>query len=156
VAIELRGHSVQIDRVLGDDVADALLHLVRNAIDHGLEPPPERARRGKPPALALTLAAATDAAGVLILVADDGAGIDVGALTASAAARGVAIPPDPLELVFAPGVTTRAEVTPLSGRGVGLDAVRAHVERLGGRVSVASTPGRGTRFTLALPPRSSR
>lgn len=159
VTLVTEGEETEVDKTIVDTLFEPLLHLVRNALDHGLETPEARREAGKEPAARLALRAAQEGEQVVIEVADDGRGIDPAAIRRTAIARGVASPdaiealPDEaaVELIFAPGFSTAAQVSDLSGRGVGMDAVRVAVERLGGRVGVRSTPGRGTTIRLALP-----
>jgi two-component system chemotaxis sensor kinase CheA len=138
---------------------DCLIHIIRNAVDHAIEPPVERARLGKPPGGMLHIEVRRKGADVVVAIADDGRGLDLPALRRQALRRGpaeaqkIAVMAD-AELagqVFAPGVSTAGSVTAISGRGVGLDAVQAAVRGLGGAVEVDSAPGRGTRFILRLP-----
>jgi two-component system chemotaxis sensor kinase CheA len=144
---------VGLDRAIIERVRDPLVHLVRNAIDHGIELPEKRVAAGKPPGGTVRVSAAMHGASMEVVVADDGAGIDRDLLRRRAEARGLRVPEenDVATLVFAPGVSTATAVTELSGRGVGLDAVRAAVEGMRGNVTVTSAPGNGTRFRLALP-----
>src|SRR6266568_3290220 len=159
VEVEVRGAEIEIDRAVLDELGDPLLHLVRNAIDHGLEAPAERLGAGKSATGHVTLSARRERDRVLIEIADDGRGMDPerlrraaiekGALTASAArALGDR---EALLLACLPGVSTAREVTELSGRGVGLDAVKKSVEALGGALEIDTARGRGTRFVLRLP-----
>jgi two-component system chemotaxis sensor kinase CheA len=133
----------------------SFVHLIRNVADHGLEPPAARAAAGKAPLGRVALRAQLEDRGVVIELEDDGAGVDWPAIERRARARG--IPAESHEeltaALFADGVTSRTEATEHSGRGVGLAAVRAAVEQLGGAIRVASERGRGTRFELVLPPR---
>jgi chemotaxis protein histidine kinase CheA len=144
-----------VERRLLDEVREPLLHLVRNAVDHGIEPAHERA--GKPVPAEIVLSAEGRGDHVVITVADDGRGIDFPRVHAVAAARGLADPSAKLteeaayELLFLQGFSTRQESTDLSGRGVGLDAVRRKLTAIGGRVSVSSTTGAGTRFAIHIP-----
>jgi two-component system chemotaxis sensor kinase CheA len=144
-----------VERRLLDEVHEPLLHLVRNAVDHGIEPAHERG--DKPVPAELLLAAVSHRDQVVITVADDGRGIDFARVHAVAAARGLADPSARLteeaayELLFIHGFSTRQDATDLSGRGVGLDAVRRRLTAIGGRVSVSSTPGAGTRFAIHIP-----
>lgn len=152
--LRLQGGEVELDRALLERIKDPLLHLLRNAVDHGLEPPARREAAGKPRTGLITLAAALRGAVVTLEVADDGGGLDLPAIRAQAARRG--LPADLPErelvrLVFAPGFSTAKLVTDVSGRGIGLDVVRAQVEALHGGVELTSTPGVETRFTLRLP-----
>jgi two-component system chemotaxis sensor kinase CheA len=155
----LVGSDTEIDRRALEDMKDPLLHLLRNALDHGLEVPAERQRLGKP-ALGSVVVAATQRGNTTVIeVEDDGAGISVAAVRQAAAERGLATDAelavmhdrDVLRLIFLPGFSTRSNVTEVSGRGVGLDVVARNVERLGGRVDVESQPAGGTRFTVTLP-----
>jgi chemotaxis protein histidine kinase CheA len=144
-----------VERRLLDEVREPLLHLVRNAVDHGIEPASERG--GKPVPAEIVLSAKAHGDLVVINVADDGRGIDLARVRAVAVARGLASPTALLseeaahELLFAHGFSTRQDATNLSGRGVGLDAVRRRLISIGGRVSVSNNPGGGTRFAIHIP-----
>ncbi|KAA0582291.1 chemotaxis protein CheA [Azospirillum sp. B21] len=159
VELMLEGAETEADKDILDVLGEPLLHLVRNALDHGIEPPDRRITAGKPPGGTLRVRAFQDKGGVVVEVSDDGAGIDPAAMRRAAAAKGLLEPDaaaalsdaDAVRLVFAPGFSTAGAVSDLSGRGVGMDAVRAAVERAGGRVEIASTPGAGTRVRLSLP-----
>ena len=152
------GADVELDVRVLDGVADALRHLVTNAVDHGCEPPEERMAAGKPRRATVTLSARQAGSTVVVEVADDGWGIDDDALRAAAVRQGL-LGPDAATLtgpalhrvLFSPGFSTRTDVTETSGRGVGLDVVRTAVEGLGGSVDVENEPGSGTRFVLTLP-----
>lgn len=158
VRLVTEGDVTEADKAIVEALSEPLLHVLRNAVDHGIEGAEERAGRGKPPTATVRLRAARDGEHVLVEVEDDGRGIDLARVRAVAAEHGVASgqalaamsDEEAANLVFAPGFSTAAEVTGLSGRGVGMDAVRAAVERMGGRVAVESRPGQGTlvRFTL--------
>ncbi|MEY6433197.1 response regulator [Thioalkalicoccus limnaeus] len=157
---EVRGGEIEIDRYIIDRLGDALVHLLRNAIDHGIEPPDERVAAGKPPIGHLRLIARQEGAGVLIEIADDGRGLDRDRIVAKAVQQGLIEPHRSIEisddqladLLCLPGFTTSPIITELSGRGVGLDAVkRAIHDELQGAMAVASRPGRGTKLTLRLP-----
>jgi chemotaxis protein histidine kinase CheA len=157
VVLHAVGTDVELDVRVLDGVADALRHLVTNAVDHGCEVPVERLRVGKARQATVTVAARQAGSTVVIEVSDDGAGIDDDALRERAIAQGL-LPADsaatgaPLHRVlFEPGFSTRDDVTETSGRGVGLDVVRTAVEGLGGNVEVVTEPGRGTSFVLTLP-----
>lgn len=155
----LSGEDVEVDKSVADGLFEPLLHLVRNALDHGIEAPRARRAAGKPVPAALRLSAVAVGEEVVIELADDGRGLDLDRIRQVALARRVAdetslsamTDAETSQLIFAPGFSTAAEVTGLSGRGVGLDAVRTAVAALGGSVQVHSTPGSGARFTLALP-----
>ncbi|HEU4675486.1 MAG TPA: response regulator [Motilibacteraceae bacterium] len=157
VRLVLEGQDVELDARVLDAVADALRHLVTNAVDHGCETPAERTATGKPAAATVTVSARAAGASVVVEVADDGRGVDEDALRAAAVSRGLLEPgatdagPALLRVLFAPGFSTRAEVSETSGRGVGLDVVSTSVQDLGGTVDVTSAPGEGTRFTIVLP-----
>ncbi|WP_334162492.1 chemotaxis protein CheA [Phenylobacterium sp.] len=153
------GDATEADKAVVEALFEPLLHVLRNALDHGVEPAEERAAAGKPPSATIVLRAHRDGDQVVVEVEDDGRGIDVGRVREVAARRGVADPEalaalsdeEAVNLVFAPGFSTAAEVTSLSGRGVGMDAVRTAVERLGGRVRIASRAGEGTTVRFMLP-----
>jgi len=159
VELVLEGAETEADKDILDVLGEPLLHLVRNALDHGIEVPERRAASGKPPGGTLLVRAFQDKGGVVVEVSDDGAGIDPAAMRKAAVAKGLLAPDaaaaldddEAVRLVFAPGFSTAGSVSDLSGRGVGMDAVRAAVERAGGRVEIASTPGSGTRVRLSLP-----
>ncbi len=143
---------IEVDRRVVDALRDPLMHLVRNAVDHGVEAPAARVRVGKPEAAKLEVRAVLRGRDVELSIADDGAGIDVQALIAAARRDGhEAGDGDALDLAFLPGVTTRAEASELSGRGMGLDIVRQRIAELHGRITLHSTPGRGTTFVLSVP-----
>jgi two-component system chemotaxis sensor kinase CheA len=154
VEVALAGGEVELDRAIVDALRPPLLHLLRNAIDHGIEPRAVRERAGKPPRGRLAISALHRGDAVDVTVADDGAGVDVEGVRAAARARGLPEPEraeDAYRLLFSPRFSTAAAVTTVSGRGIGLDAVRAAVEALYGTIAVASAPGAGTRFTLTVP-----
>ncbi len=138
-----------------DGLREAILHLVRNAVDHGIEPPAAREQAGKPRTGTVAVAAAVRGDRIIVTVADDGAGLDVPAIRAQLERRGGPVPTEERDLapaLFAAGVSTRTEATVISGRGVGLDVVRAAVGRIRGNVDVTWVAGRGTTFTLECPP----
>ncbi len=155
ITFHLEGEATTVDKAVVDELSDALIHLVRNAVDHGIESPEEREAAGKPRTARLTLAARQVSNLVEIAVVDDGRGIDAEKVRRKARQRG--IPVDGLDdravlgLVFLPEFSTKDEVTMLSGRGVGLDVVKSSVERFGGSVSIQTLPGRGTEFRLSFP-----
>jgi two-component system, chemotaxis family, sensor kinase CheA len=159
VELALEGRDVRIDKSMVDLLADPLIHMVRNAVDHGIEPPSERRAAGKPERAHLTLRAEQRGAEIRIEVADDGRGLDAAAIRANAVARGL-VPAakaaaladhEIFQFIFEPGLSTAATITETSGRGVGMDIVLAIVRRLNGNVSIRSERGRGTMFTLVLP-----
>jgi two-component system chemotaxis sensor kinase CheA len=152
--LELHGQEVEADRTVLDALREPVLHLVRNAVDHGLEPPDERRRGGKPAEGVVRIAAALHGDRVLVTVEDDGRGLDIAAIRAALARRGRAVPASDREAartLFESGVSTRDQATEISGRGVGLDVVREAVERLGGTVEVRWREGGGTTFTIDAP-----
>jgi two-component system chemotaxis sensor kinase CheA len=159
VDLSLEGSETGLDRSLLEEIVDPLGHLIRNALDHGIEPAAERAAAGKASRGMVRVTARHADGRVLVEVADDGRGMDPVALAQTAVARGLLqaaaadalSPADALQLVFMPGFSTTTEVTSVSGRGVGMDVVRANVERLGGRVTITSTPGIGSTITMSLP-----
>lgn len=159
VELALEGRDVRIDKSMVDALADPLIHMVRNAVDHGIEPPAERRAAGKPERAHLTLRAEQRGAEIRIEVADDGRGLDAAAIRANAVARGLvsatraaAVPDDQVfQFIFEPGLSTAATVTETSGRGVGMDIVLSTVRRLNGAVTIRSERGRGTALTLVLP-----
>ena len=153
------GESVEVDNLILEAVADPLLHLVKNAAFHGIEPEAVRLAAGKSAEGTISVSARHQGNRVYIEVADDGYGIDVEAVKAKALERGLMSSEAlaelsneaALELIFLPGLSTAKEVTTDAGRGVGMEAVAANIARLKGEVAISSEPGRGTRFTLALP-----
>jgi two-component system chemotaxis sensor kinase CheA len=153
--LEVEGEDVRLDKAIVDRISEPLAHLLHNAVDHGVEPPEARVTAGKPRVGRIALRAESLGNRVRIEVRDDGAGIDPDAVRRAAARRGVELPKGegaaPLEAIFRPGVSTADAVSTISGRGVGLDAVASVVAELGGEISVASEPGRGSTFVLTLP-----
>jgi two-component system, chemotaxis family, sensor kinase CheA len=145
VELELEGVDTQLDRMMLDGISDAITHLLRNAIAHGIEPPDERERAGKPPAGRIVLSAEQRGSMVAITVRDDGRGV-AGELL-NKASDGPAL----ADVLAHAGVSTAGEVSDVAGRGVGLDAVKAHIESVGGGVEVSSDPGLGTTVTMTIP-----
>ena len=158
VTLEIEGKEIELDRSMLDEIGDPIVHLLRNAVDHGIETPDERTKQGKPAVGRLTLSAARDRSNVLIRVSDDGRGIDRGKVLLKARDTGL-IDPSTLELtdeelmrlISKPGFSTAEAVTEISGRGVGIDAVQNRVRALGGSVDIRTAPGRGTTVTARLP-----
>ncbi len=159
VTLTVRGESAEVDNSVIEQIADPLLHLIQNAIGHGIEPAAERESCGKPAQGQITLSASQGGGFALVEVEDDGRGIDAEVLRRQAVERGL-LPAaeaaalsdrDALNLIFVPGFSTAAAVTRTSGRGVGLDVVRTNVSRLNGEIHVETEPGRMTRFVLKLP-----
>jgi len=159
VTVEVSGEFVELDSTIADQITDPLLHLVRNAIGHGIEPEDERRSRGKPPHGTVYLRAYQQGGIIYIEVEDDGRGIDVEVLKEQAVAQGFLRPEvasrlsgsELLNLIFLPGFSTAAVVSAASGRGVGMDVVRTNVSRLNGEIDVETKAGTGTRFTIKLP-----
>jgi two-component system, chemotaxis family, sensor kinase CheA len=159
VKLVIEGDETEADKTIVEMLFEPLLHLVRNAIDHGVESTSERTAAGKAPTARLGIKAERADDQVIIEVNDDGVGIDLSVVRKVAVTRGLITEEqllslteaEALDLVFAPGFSTASSVTAISGRGVGMDAVRRAVERVGGRVSVASVAGRGTTVKLSLP-----
>jgi two-component system chemotaxis sensor kinase CheA len=157
VRLVLTGEGTEIDKTVIEQLADPLTHLLRNALDHGIETPAERQAAGKPPCGIIHLAAEHRSGRIVIEVADDGRGIDRGRVLARARQRGL-MPPDnqPTDeeidnLIFLPGFSTAEVVSSVSGRGVGMDVVRRNIQALGGRITLHSQAGAGSRFVLSLP-----
>jgi two-component system chemotaxis sensor kinase CheA len=159
VRLLVEGDETEADKTIVEMLFEPLLHIVRNAIDHGVESAGERAAAGKPATANLLIKAERRGDQVLIEVSDDGSGIDLSQVRRAAVTRGLITEDqalamteaDTLALIFAPGISTAAKVTEISGRGVGMDAARRAVERVGGHVSIASVAGRGTDVRLSLP-----
>jgi two-component system chemotaxis sensor kinase CheA len=159
VELAIEGGETELDRVVLEKLADPLTHIVRNAADHGIEPPQVRAAAGKPARGRVTLRAYYRGSFVFVEASDDGAGMDPDRIRAKAAERGLLTPEEALarddgrilECVFEPGFSTADRVTSISGRGVGMEVVRTNVEAVGGRVFVSSHLGRGTTFTMRIP-----
>jgi two-component system chemotaxis sensor kinase CheA len=159
IDFEMIGAETELDRRMVDELSDPLVHLLRNAADHGLESAAERLAAGKPEVGAMKLAAFHEGNQVVIEVSDDGPGIDTEKVAEKAIQNGIVSADDvaamthaqKLDLVFAPGLSTRTEASTISGRGVGMDVVRSSVSRLGGSVGVESSSGVGSTFTLRLP-----
>ena len=159
IEFTIRGRETELDKKIVEQIAEPLIHLIRNAVDHGIETPAERERNAKPAAGQLVLSAEQQGNRILITLKDDGCGIDVRVLRAVAIKRHVASASEMegwsqeqlFDLIFRPGFSTRSAATDVSGRGVGMDVVKSVVERLGGVVRVQSEPNKGTTITLNLP-----
>ena len=151
------GDSTEVDKTVIERLADPLTHMIRNAVDHGLETPEARVAAGKDPCGTIRLSAAHRSGSVILTLRDDGAGLNRPRILQIARSKGLVPPEADLSdaeidsLLFMPGFSTASTVSNLSGRGVGLDVVRSAVTSLGGRVAIASTPGQGTEFTVSLP-----
>jgi two-component system chemotaxis sensor kinase CheA len=159
IRLVIEGEGIELDKTILEQIGDPLVHLIRNAVDHGIEPPEERRASGKDGAGQLTLRAAQETGGVTIEVADDGKGLDAAALKRKAVEKGLLTPEAAaamseeaaFQLIFLPGLTTAAKVTDVSGRGVGMDVVRSNVRNLQGAIEIRSKRGRGTTLLIKLP-----
>jgi len=159
IRLVVTGANTEVDKLIVEELTDPLMHLVRNAIDHGIEPVDARTRSGKRAEGTLALNAYHKGSNVVIEVEDDGAGMNVYRLRDAAVTRGLLSSDvsrelshqEMLNLVFLPGLSTNAEITDMSGRGVGMDVVRTNIVRLGGMISIASEQGIGTKITVTLP-----
>ncbi|MEO6325248.1 MAG: chemotaxis protein CheW, partial [Thermoanaerobaculia bacterium] len=156
VVFEVVGGETEIDKVMADELGDPLLHLLRNALDHGIEPPQERLRLGKHEAGRIALTAVARGREVVFTMTDDGGGMDGAEIVKKARANGVLLPAepdpaDPLEPIFRPGFSTSEGVSELSGRGVGLDVVLSNIQAMKGSVTVRSEKGKGTAFEVVVP-----
>jgi two-component system, chemotaxis family, sensor kinase CheA len=157
VRLFTEGENTEVDKTVIERLADPLTHMIRNAIDHGLEKPEARLAAGKPEEGLVRLSAAHRSGRIVIEVADDGAGIDRSRVRASAVNKGLISPDAQLSddeidnLIFLPGFSTAEKVSDISGRGVGMDVVKRSIQALGGRISITSRPGQGSVFTLSLP-----
>lgn len=157
VQVEIVGEETELDKQVVEAIGDPLTHLVRNAVDHGIETPSERAACGKPETGTLTLIAAHEGGKVIIDIADDGRGLDTERIRRKAIAQGLLTDDAGMtdeqihQLIFHPGLSTADRVTDVSGRGVGMDVVKRNIEALNGTVSIHSVPGSGTRFRISLP-----
>lgn len=157
VRLEMRGEETEIDRNMVEEIYEPLVHMIRNAVDHGLEFPEERKASGKDPCGTIFLSAEQKGGNIIIELRDDGRGLDAQKIRAKAVERGLIGADEVLEekalfeLIFHPGFSTKDQVTDVSGRGVGMDVVRRSVEELRGKLEVNSVAGRGTRFELKLP-----
>ncbi|AOH85488.1 chemotaxis protein CheA [Sphingomonas panacis] len=159
VTLHLEGGDVELDREMIEMMRDPLVHIVRNAIDHGIEAPTARRKAGKRENARLAVSARQSGNQIIIVIEDDGQGIDTDALVAKAAQGRSRSEADlrrlsereKLDLIFEAGLTTRESVTAISGRGVGMDVVRANVERIGGRIDLTNTPGKGLAIAIHVP-----
>jgi two-component system chemotaxis sensor kinase CheA len=158
VQLKIIGEETEVDRNVIERISDPLMHLVRNSIDHGIEPPEERLAKGKPKTGTVTLEAKNAGNDVLIIVKDDGNGLDRESVLKKAKENGLLHRPEAemsdkevYNLIFLPGFSTKDSITEFSGRGVGMDVVVKNIEAIGGSVSVDSSPGNGTAFTMKIP-----
>jgi two-component system, chemotaxis family, sensor kinase CheA len=159
VSLEIGGAETELDKIIVEELSDPLMHIIRNAIDHGLESPAERVAAGKPEVGTIRIQALQQGNRVVLTIEDDGRGIDEAAVADAALRRGLVSPRlvadmgrrELYNLLFAPGMSTRHEATELSGRGVGLDVVKTNIARLSGIIDLGSTLGHGTTVTITLP-----
>ncbi len=159
VDLVLEGTSTRLDKKILEELREPLIHLVRNSVDHGIEPPEERERKGKPACGKLTISARQEGTKILVMVKDDGKGLDPRVIAETAVKKALASaeeiqrwPDDEvLDLIFQPGFSTAAGLTEISGRGIGLDVVVERIEKLKGSIATESKPGEGVTFTLSLP-----
>ena len=157
VALEVSGETTEVDKSVIEKIGEPLTHMIRNAVDHGIEDPEERVAKGKPEQGNLKLSAEQRGARIFLRVADDGRGIDRERVLAKAVEKGIVAADANLSdeeidnLICAPGFSTAEQISSISGRGVGMDVVRSNVEALGGRIEITSVPGKGTTFTMILP-----
>lgn len=157
IELVVTGGETELDKTVVEKIIDPLTHLIRNAVDHGIETPELRQSRGKPATGTLHINAYHDSGHIVIEIADDGAGLDAARIRAKAEAKGLVKPDDALtqeetlRLIFAPGLSTKEQATNLSGRGVGMDVVRRNIEALRGTVELESALGEGTKVTIVLP-----
>jgi len=155
--LEISGEETELDRTIVEELNDPLIHMLRNAIDHGIESPEERAAAGKPETARILLRASHQGGNILIEVADDGRGLDREKILAKARERGWVEGEGPLSdsevfsLIFEPGFSTAERLSEISGRGVGMDVVKKQVQKMRGRIEIQSAPGHGTRFSIKLP-----
>jgi two-component system chemotaxis sensor kinase CheA len=156
VRLVTTGEEIQVDKRVLDRLGESFIHLIRNAVDHGLEPAADRVAAGKAPEGTVRIDAESTADRIVIRMQDDGRGIRADKLIAKARERGIDVSnlsgeQDALDLIFRPGFSTAEEVTDVSGRGVGMDAVRTSIAELGGTLDLETAPGRGTTFVVTLP-----
>jgi two-component system chemotaxis sensor kinase CheA len=157
VRLQLMGEDTEIDRNMVEELADPLMHMIRNAVDHGIESPDLRTEQGKPAQGTVKLQASHQGGGIVIRISDDGKGMDPEHIRQKAIEKRLISVDDVLstveifDLIFQPGFSTAETITDISGRGVGMDVVRGHISRLRGRIEVASTLGQGSEFTIRLP-----
>lgn len=159
IRFAMEGKETELDRTLIEEISDPIIHILRNSADHAIEPPEERARLGKPRSGTVTLKAAHEDNHIVISVSDDGRGIDAAGIRAASVRKGIVTQAEAdrmsdaeaARLIFQSGVSTARQVTDLSGRGVGMDIVRAHIERLNGLIDIETEAGAGTTFTIKLP-----
>lgn len=157
VELETSGEETEVDKNIAEELSDPMLHMVRNAIDHGIEPPADREAAGKRSTARIRLAAYHQAGQIVVEISDDGRGLDKAKILKKAQQRGLIqegtqlSENDIFHLIFEPGFSTADQISDISGRGVGMDVVRKNVQKLRGRIDIQSTAGKGTKFLLNLP-----
>ncbi len=159
VELVIKGEDTELDKTVIEEIGDPLVHIIRNAIDHGIEPPEERVKLGKPRRGTITITACQEGRDILISVEDDGRGIDTEKIKKKALKLELISAKDAekmrdrdlMELIFSPGLSTAEKTDDISGRGVGMDVVKTNVSRINGSIFVDSSPGRGTRITIRVP-----
>jgi two-component system chemotaxis sensor kinase CheA len=159
VKLDIQGEETELDKSVADEIGDPLVHLVRNSIDHGIEPPVVRMSNNKPPDGTVRISASQEGNSIVIRISDDGAGLNLDRIKAKALARGLVSEGELasmdergiMNLIFLPGFSTAEQVTDVSGRGVGMDVVRTNIRRLNGTVDVSSEQGKGSLITIKLP-----
>lgn len=159
VRLEVQGEETELDKSVADEIGDPLVHLVRNAVDHGIEMPADRQAKGKPPEGILRIAASQEGNSIVIRIQDDGGGIPLAKVKAKALAKGLVSeaelaamePREAVNLIFLPGFSTAEKVTDVSGRGVGMDVVRTNIRKINGTVEVESEEGQGSQIIIKLP-----
>lgn len=152
------GEDTEVDKTINDAIVDPLMHMIRNAMDHAIEPPEQRVALGKPETGSISLSAKNTGDEIMITISDDGAGLDADKLLAKARENGVLTKPESaytekeiFNLILLPGFSTNQNVTEFSGRGVGMDVVRKNIEQVGGTISISSEKGKGTTFIIKIP-----
>lgn len=157
VELVIRGEETEMDRTMVEELADPLMHMIRNSVDHGIESPSDRIAKGKAARGTIRLSAFHQGGNMVIEIADDGAGLNKDRILAKAIERGIVTPETDLldhqiyDLIFAPGFSTAEKVTDISGRGVGMDVVKQNISKLRGKIEIDSAPGQGTVFRIFLP-----
>ncbi|MGE5492096.1 MAG: chemotaxis protein CheA [Actinomycetota bacterium] len=159
VELVLAGEETEVDKTMIEDLADPLIHLIRNAVDHGVEMPPERAAAGKPEKSLVRLEARQEGDHIVLIVADDGRGMSAERIRAKAVEKGLITEEEAntlderqsLNLIFLPGFSTKTQISDVSGRGVGMDVVKTNIQKLNGSIDIRSEPGKGSVFIISLP-----
>jgi two-component system chemotaxis sensor kinase CheA len=159
VELALVGEETEVDKTMIEDLADPLIHLIRNAVDHGVEPPLERQAAGKPAKSIVRLEARQEGDHIVLIIADDGRGMSAERIRAKAIEKGIISEEEAntlderqsLNLIFLPGFSTKTQVSDVSGRGVGMDVVKTNIQKLNGSIEIRSEPGKGSVFLISLP-----